>query len=510
MRLIRPVGAVLALALAAVPAMGADLTRRDFDRVIPVKLETILASPHSMMEAEVKFHATFAGVTDLFDLQRTRFRPELHTAIAIWDGRARLWQADVRHAVLTSVYIPKDKIPATRSTFLTKYEELELVGVVRGVIDGVPQIEITGIRPLPGEGAYTDAAIYHVEQGVALANDGARDLADEHFAKALLVDLPVHAKIDVAKLRGRNLIESGHFELAVQVLGVALGLARTDVGLKPVERADLYALLAKAESEQTERSDGALRQSAVDHASKALEFDPANGEAYAVLGIGLAGLGRYDEARRNCDNAVRLRPADAEVRWYLGRIFDQQGRSDEAIEALKKAIDLTPKDWRIHKAIATAYFHRGQKGGASASTDTATALREFDITLRLNPNDADVLTQSGLVLETAAKQGIEVQIGSSRQPATRELALARYRAATQADAKSVAAWKALGLLEAALGHAEAVKAAVEALKGLKATADADEVSKAPVAPPADAAPAVPAPAAAPLSEQLPVAAPAAP
>ena len=156
--------------------------------------------------------------------------------------------------------------------------------------------------------------------------------------------------------------------------------------------------------------------------------------AHAVLGIGLAGLNQFDEARRHCDNAVRLRPADAEVRWYLGRILDQQGRSDEAIDALKKAIDLTPKDFRIHRAIAVAYHHRGLKGGPSAGQDLATALREFDITLRLNPGDADVLVLSGEVIEDAANAGAEVQIGASRQPATRELALARYKSAIQLNA----------------------------------------------------------------------------
>lgn len=271
----------------------------------------------------------------------------------------------------------------------------------------------------------------------------------------------------------------------------------SDSQMLNADRAQLFALLAKAQSELSERSDPSQRQSAVNNARKALTYDPANGEAYAVLGIGLAGLGQFDEARRHCDNAVRLRPADAEVRWYLGRILDQQGRNDEAIDALKKAIDLTPKDYRIHRAIAAAYYHRGIKGGPSAGQDLSTALREYDITLRLSPGDAEILVLSGQVIEAGAKIGAEIQIGSVRQPATVELALNRYKSAVQMNDKLISAWLALGLLSASMGHAEDVKMAVEKLTALGDPASAALVTK--VQPTAQPTSSVPAPIAAPAA-----------
>lgn len=478
MRLHRPLGGMLALVLAiSLPLAASDAPKVDGDGLFPVELQTVLSKPESLRDAKVKFRCTFAAVTDLFDFQRTSFRPERFAAVAIWDDRAKLWQPEARADVVTTVFIPKDRITPTRSTSLRKYQQLEIAGVIKDVVEGVPQIEVLEIRPVEG-GQFSDVAIYHVEQALALVNDGARDLAEEHFASALTSDLPLSAQVDISGLRGSNLIDAGRFADAALVLSGAVAKANADDQLPNADRAQLYALLAKAQSELAERTDPSQRQSAVDNARKALTFDPSNGEAYAVLGIGLAGLGQFDEARRHCDNAVRLRPADAEVRWYLGRILDQQGRNDEAIDALKKAIDLTPKDYRIHRAIASAYHHRGLKGGPSSGQDLSTALREYDITLRLNPGDAEILVLSGQVIEAGVKVGAEIQIGSVRQPATPELALSRYKAAVQMNDNLGSAWLALGLLSASMGHAEDAKMAIEKLTALGDSASAAAVSQA--------------------------------
>ena len=507
MRLHRPLGGILALVLSmSLPLAASDAPKVDGDGLFPVELQTVLTKPESLRDAKVKFRCTFAAVTDLFDFQRTSFRPERFAAVAIWDDRAKLWQPESRADVVTTVFIPKDRITPTRSTSLRKYEQLEIAGVIKDVVEGVPQIEVLELRPVAG-GQFSDVAIYHTEQALALVNDGARDLAEEHFASALATELPLSAHIEISALRGRNLIDAGRFADAATVLSGAVAKAMNDSHMLDADRAQLFALLAKAQSELSERSDPSQRQSAVNNARKALTFDPANGEAYAVLGIGLAGLGQFDEARRHCDNAVRLRPADAEVRWYLGRILDQQGRSDEAIDALKKAIDLTPKDHRIHRAIAGAYYHRAIKGGPTAGQDLSTALREYDITLRLSPGDAEILVLSGQVIEAGAKVGAEIQIGSVRQPATVELAMNRYKSAVQMNDKLTSAWLALGLLSASMGHAEDAKMAVEKLTALGDPASAAMVTQVQsTAPSATSAPA-PTPAPDPAPSSIPAPAP---
>jgi tetratricopeptide (TPR) repeat protein len=469
---------LLGLAPLAAPLAGAELSRKDFDKVIGVPLSSLRTSPESLMGTEVRFRCTYIEMTDLFDLDRTNFRPDRFSVVAVWGPRNELWTSEGRGDILPSIYLPKSKISSSTRTKLRKYQQLELIGQVKDVVDGVPQIEVSGLRQVDDDGAFTDQAIYHIEQANLLAADSAFDLADEHFAQALAVDLPVYAQVAIGMQRGRSQIAAGRFDAAQSTLSSALAQAERDRDMPPKQLAELHALHARSLSELAERGTGGSHSSAVDHAKAALALDPANGEAYAVLGISLAGLGRYDEARKFCDNAVRLRPSDAVVRWYLGRILDQQGRHDEAIEALRKAIDLTPKDHRIHKAIASAYHHRGRQGGASAGQDLTTSLREYDITLRLQPTDADALWMGAEVIESAAAAGAEVQIGAARQPATRELAIARYRSATQAHPKSVPAWRGLGLALAASGAVDEARQIAGSLNQIGASKEAAEVQAA--------------------------------
>ena len=90
-RLQRPLGGLLALVLASsLPLAASDAPKVDGDGLYPVQLETMLSKPESLRDAKVKFRCTFAAVTDLFDFQRTNFRPERYAAIAIWNDRANL------------------------------------------------------------------------------------------------------------------------------------------------------------------------------------------------------------------------------------------------------------------------------------------------------------------------------------------------------------------------------------------------------------------------------------
>jgi tetratricopeptide (TPR) repeat protein len=249
--------------------------------------------------------------------------------------------------------------------------------------------------------------------------------------------------------RARNLIAWGQFEACAVTLRQVLALTDQYVNLVDQRTlASMHYLLAKAVAETGEQAGTAERraarfQEAIGHAKLAVQLDPEQGDAYAVLGITLAGQGRYSEARRECEKAVRLRPTNAEVRWYLGRILDQEGSYEEAIDALRKAIDLTPKDHRMHKAIGAVYLHRGQKGGPRAGDDFITALREYDIAIRLNPADPESHHGSGQVIEVAAAANAEVQIGTARQQATVAMAVERYKNAVAADAKYLPARRTL-------------------------------------------------------------------
>lgn len=406
-----------------------------------VQLEDILKAPEAYQNMRVRFRCTFAESAALFDREHTYFIPNGYANLIIYDDHADLADPHVRANPLTRVFIAKDRVDASFVVSLKKYQLLDLIAEVKWVQDGEPLINVHQIVPVSKPEKVTDTVIYHVQQANQLSTESAYALADDYYLAALNENIPDHNRAVIGLQRARNLINWGQFEACAVTLREALALADRYVDLVDQKTlASMHYLLAKAVAETGEQ-DGTVErrasrfQEAIGHAKLAVQLDPEQGDAYAVLGITLAGQGRYSEARRECEKAVRLRPTNAEVRWYLGRILDQEGSYEEAIEALRKAIDLTPKDHRIHKAIGAVYLHRGQKGGPKAGEDFNTALREYDIAIRLNPADPESHHGSGQVLEAAAAANAEIQIGTARQVATRAMAMERYKNAVTADPK---------------------------------------------------------------------------
>jgi tetratricopeptide (TPR) repeat protein len=445
----RPIRLLLAIACSMPLATGAVHESLNEDATVtPVEYPTLLGSPEQFLNSQVRFRCTFAQVASLFDPLTTAFNPIQYRNFVVWGYRASLWEPESRGKPLASLYVAKD-LPADQVlSGLSKYQIIDVIGRVVQLSDGTPWIDVYKVVPVEMAGAFTDNAIYHVQQGLALAGDGLHDLADEHFAAAQSENLPVYAAVAVRHMHARELASAGHNREAIALLQAALDIASQDPGIEPVHIAEIHALLAKVLNDASEGAGTQQRQelltSSVEHAQRALDLDPTLADAYAVLGISLAGLGQFEEARRECDNALRLRQNDAEVRRYLGRILDQQGKYDEAIDALKRAIDLTPKDANIHKAVANAYYHRGLKGGPTAAVDLKTALREDDIALRLKPDDPETYYSSGKVLLAAADLGADVPVsGGGTQPATRDMAIERFRSAINADENFAPAHTAL-------------------------------------------------------------------
>jgi tetratricopeptide (TPR) repeat protein len=415
-------------------------------KIQDVDLEDVLAKPQAYVNVRVRFRCMFVENGVVFDAQHTYYNPATFLNLIVYDDNAAVWDPTVRSQPVLTMYLAKDRKDASIIAALKKFQLIDVVGEVTSVIDGAPLITAHTVRAVPSVGSFSDASVYHVEQANTLSGEGAYDLAEDHYVAALKENLPVSDHIQVTYLRAKALMAWGHYIDCAKVLREALALSTTK-NTSRLTQAGMHYLIAKAIAETGEASSAEVHaaryREAVGHARTAVELDPEQGDAYAVLGITLAGMGEFDEARRQCEKAIRLRPNNAEVRWYLGRILDQQGSYEEAIEALRKAIDLTPKDHRIHKAIGAVYLHRGQKGGPKAADDFVTALREYDIAIRLNAADPETHYGSGLVLEAATAANVEVQIGAAKQPASFAMAIERYKNAVTADAKYLPARHAL-------------------------------------------------------------------
>ncbi len=501
----RSVKLLLAIA-CCIPALPAATDQAiETRKVQTVTVERLLATPDSFQAATVRFQATWIGVTDVFDTQRSHFHPGRYINLAVWDDRANLWDPAVRAKPLASLYMSKDQPGANQPAMLKRYQQVEIEGRIIMLLDDRPWIEVVAIRPLTKLGAFTESAIAHLERAVAFAAEDARDLAEDHFVAALSADLPSAQRVIIGGLRADSLMAASRWDDAAAVLRGILPAAVADAHLSGKAKAALHAALARCLSESA-GSNAAKYTEAVDQAQQAVAIDPTLSAAYAVLGVSLAGLARFDEARLQCDRAVRMRPDDAAVRLALGRILEQQGRHDEAIEALKHAIDLTPKDARVHRAVAAAYLGRGRQGDAA---DLAIAFKECDITLRLAAQDADAHWLAGQVIEVAMTRGVELPLSSGKAVPTRQQAKDRYQAAIAIDANHAPAQAALQVIRdteaaeqaAAEAKIKAEQAAAEAkIKAEQAAAEAKiKAEQAPTvvpeleATPAPAAPAAPAP-----------------
>lgn len=494
----RPVKLLLALACCAPCLPAAAESAVETRKIQPITVERMLSTPDSFKATTVRFEATWIGVTNVFDSLRSHFHPDRYINFAVWDPRADLWVPQARATPVATLYMGKDLPGADRPAQLKRYQAVEIEGKIVSIMDGRPWIEVTAVRPLERRGAFTDASISQLEQGVRFADEGARDIADQHFAAALASDLPPTARIGVSTVRARSLMQSSRWDEAAAVLAGVLPAIDADPLLPAAFRAEAHAALARCLSEAA-GDDQARHAAAVAEAEKAVAIDPTLSEAYAVLGVSLAGMGRFDEARIQSDRAVRMRPDDAAVRLALGRILDQQGQHDEAIEALKRAIDLTPKDARVHRAIALAYLNRAKKGSVN---DLPIALKECEIALRLQANDANAHWVAGMVLEAATAAGYELQLPAGKGVPTREQAKERYQQALAIDAGNARAKASLqAILDAETG--EKAKADAEAAEQArleaeaKAKADAEkaaaDAAAQPAAAPAEAAPAPAAP-----------------
>ena len=112
---------------------------------------------------------------------------------------------------------------------------------------------------------------------------------------------------------------------------------------------------------------------------------PAAGEAMAVAGQALIGMGQYRVARMALERALKLKPDQFEVAVTLGELNLDLGNVERGVEALRAAVRLRPREFRVWRLLGRAL------GDMNVSTDAAQAYREV---LRLKPDDRESLIES--------------------------------------------------------------------------------------------------------------------
>ena len=119
---------------------------------------------------------------------------------------------------------------------------------------------------------------------------------------------------------------------------------------------------------------------------------------YNKIGIGYHHLGRFSQARRNYQRAVKFNGAYGSAINNLGALHYAQRRYKKAIRQYRKALGAAPSSASIHSNLGTAYFARKKYKKAAA---------EYQRALKLDP----------LVFERRATTGTLLQERSVRNRA---------------------------------------------------------------------------------------------
>jgi eukaryotic-like serine/threonine-protein kinase len=115
----------------------------------------------------------------------------------------------------------------------------------------------------------------------------------------------------------------------------------------------------------------------------ALELDPRNARALTLLGFLNFVLGRYNEAIRLRQEAIRLDPLNVSIYKDLGQTYYYADRLKEAEDTLGKSLELNPGFPRSHAFLARVYLAQSQpqKALELAEQETHSFFRTYALAL---------------------------------------------------------------------------------------------------------------------------------
>jgi len=127
---------------------------------------------------------------------------------------------------------------------------------------------------------------------------------------------------------------------------------------------------------------------------EALKINPQLVEAWNNKGAALSDIGRNDDAIKAIDQALKINPQYAGA-WYNkgGALYDL-GRNQEAIKAYDQALKINPQyaDAWINKGIALDELKRYEE-----------AIKAFDEALKINPQNAIAWNNKGIILKNLGR-----------------------------------------------------------------------------------------------------------
>jgi adenylate cyclase len=134
---------------------------------------------------------------------------------------------------------------------------------------------------------------------------------------------------------------------------------------------------------------------------RAISLNPQSAQSYTLYTHFLAGMGRYDEAKKYGARALELDPLSVSAYWFLGWGAIYAGRSDQAIGFFSKAIELDPDNPWTRWFLGRAYLLSG---------NSSRAIEEMETGLRFGPDDPLGLGFTGYVYAVTGRRADALEI----------------------------------------------------------------------------------------------------
>jgi DNA-binding winged helix-turn-helix (wHTH) protein/tetratricopeptide (TPR) repeat protein/TolB-like protein len=145
--------------------------------------------------------------------------------------------------------------------------------------------------------------------------------------------------------------------------------------------------------------------------ARTLSFDPWNGLALYLVGLGQINLGRFEDALATFQQADRFdTPPVSRWTWLLGAGWADllMGRGDGAVPWLQRSIAITSASGRSHMLLAAAYVKAGRIDEAKAAMTEGLKLRPGTTALNVAP----AMTNASPVFLQASERIIESMVAA--------------------------------------------------------------------------------------------------
>jgi tetratricopeptide (TPR) repeat protein len=168
-------------------------------------------------------------------------------------------------------------------------------------------------------------------------------------------------------------------------------------------------------------------QEAAEAFEEAIRLKPDDVKSYNNLAVVFFKSGKLKEALEAAKQAVLIKPDYAEAYYNLGAVCSQMNMYAEAAEALKQFIRLKPDIPEVHLRLGIIY----------SMQNTASALKEYEILKKLDPDSAKVLyeiiqTKKNISSETAVSSADAAKEKSLQQEAAVDFPKRTLSAAVEA------------------------------------------------------------------------------